>query len=167
MDLILTVVVIVATIKWGKVKNWRLYYPTFLFWALGNFVYLHLTRLKPLWAFSTPMMARPLAEILMSLVMFPCFLLLFFSFYPAKGIILKILYVFLWVLIFSSIEFAAVRAGHFSYYNGWRFIYSVLFNVFMFSLLIIHQIKPGWAWGLSFIAACLLMYVFKIPIGSF
>jgi len=147
MDVILSIVVIVITIKWGDYKNWRAYYPTFLFWALGNFLYLHLTKAKPLWVFTTPLVPRQIADILMALFMFPCFLLLFLPYYPEKGTLKKCSYILLWVFIFSYIEFWAIKIGHFAYFNGWRFLYSVLFNIFMFILIVIHQKNPFRAWG--------------------
>ncbi|MDO0825115.1 CBO0543 family protein [Desulfosporosinus nitroreducens] len=163
MDLILTVLVLAIAIKWGNFKNWQAYYPTFLFWALGNFLYLHLTLAKPLWLFTTPMLPRQLAEIMMSLLMFPCFLLLFLPYFPQKGTLKKTGYILIWVFIFSGIEYWALKINHFSYFNGWRFTYSVIFNAFMFILLVIHYKSPLWAWLISIAATFVLMTLFQIP----
>lgn len=87
-DPLLTIIVLAITWKWGDWKHWKKYYPTILFWALGNFIYLYLTSHKPLWEFTT-IIPTPLAEILMSLVIFPCVCLLFLPYFPNKSIVEK------------------------------------------------------------------------------
>ncbi len=162
-DQLLTIIVLAITWKWGDWKHWKQYYPTILFWALGNFIYLYLTFDKPLWKFTT-IIPQPLADILMSLLIFPCVCLIFFPYFPNKSIIKKLLYISLWVFMFSSIEWWALKIHHFAYFNGWEFSYSVIFNLGMFTLLRIHYKEPRWAWIISFVTCVAIMIVFKIPL---
>lgn len=163
-DPLLTIIVLAITWQWGDWRHWKDYYSTILFWALGNFIYLYLTINKPLWKFIT-IVPSSLADMLMSLVLFPCFGLLFLAYFPSKNIPKKFIYIITWVLLFSLIELWALKINHFAYLNGWKFTYSVIFNLFMFPLLRIHYIKPQWAWLISFVAGVMIMIVFKIPLN--
>lgn len=164
-DSLLTIVILAITWKWGDWKYWKQYYSTILFWALGNFIYLFLTVHKPLWKFTT-IIPQPLADILMSLVIFPCVGLLFLPYFPNKSIVKKSIYISLWVTIFSFIEWWALKIHHFAYFNGWRFSYSVIFNLGMFILLRIHYKRPRLAWIISFITGVTIMIVFEIPLNN-
>ena len=162
-DPLLTLIVLAFTFQWGDWRNWKQYYPTILFWALGNLIYLYLTIDKPLWKITTHI-PTPLADILMTIVIFPCVILLFLPYFPDKNIVTKILYIGLWTLIFSFIEWYALQIQHFAHYNGWNFTYSVIFNVGMFTLLQIHYKDSRWAWLISLVTGVFIMTYFKIPL---
>jgi len=164
-DLFLTMIVLAITWKWGDWRHWKQYYPTVLFWALGNYIYIALTIHNPLWKFTT-IIPAPLADILMASVIFPCVILLFLPYFPKQSVLKKLLYICLWVFIFSLIELWALQIHHFAYFNGWKFTYSVVFNLGMFTLLQIHYKEPRWAWLISLITAVFIMTVFKIPLSS-
>lgn len=164
-DLLLTIITLTFTWQWGDWKHWKQYYPTILFWALGNLIYLYLTVDKPLWKFTT-IIATPLADIFMSLIIFPCSALLYLPYFPRKRLFNKLIYVLLWAFIFSFIEWWALHIDHFSYFNGWKFSYSVIFNLGMFPLLRVHEKKPQWAWLISLVAGVTIMIAFKIPLRS-
>ncbi|MDR3539579.1 MAG: hypothetical protein P4L69_01215 [Desulfosporosinus sp.] len=163
-DSLLTIITLVITWKWGDWKHWKQYYSTILFWALGNLIYLYLTFDKPLWEFTT-IIPQPLADLLMSLLIFPCVCLLFLPHFPNKKIVKKLLYIGLWVFLFSFVELWALQIHHFAYANGWKFLYSVIFNMGMFTLLQIHYKEPRWAWIISLIAGVSIMIIFKIPLN--
>lgn len=162
-DTLLTLFILGITFQWGDWRHWKQYYPTILFWALGNFIYLYLTINKPLWKFTT-IIPTPLADLLMTLVIFPCVALLFLPNFPKQSVIEKILYICLWVFIFSLIEWWAFEIRHFAYFNGWRLSYSVIFNLGMFTLLQIHYKDARWAWLISLVSAVFIMTYFKIPL---
>lgn len=162
-DILLTALVLIIAWQWGDWKHWKQYYPTILFWALGNFLYLHLTISKPLWKFTT-IIPTPLADIFMSLLIFPCTCLLYLPYFPAKGILKKFLYISFWVLLFSFIEWWSLQINHFTYFNSWKFTYSVIFNFVMFPLLQVHYKTPPWAWIISFVVGATIITIFNIPI---
>ena len=162
-DALLTVIVLVVTWKWGDWRNWKQYYSTILFWALGNIIYCYLTVDRPLWNFTTIMSAK-LANTIMSLVVFPCFCLVFLPYFPKINSLKKILYICLWAFIFSFIEWWALQIHHFGHFNGWKLTYSVIFNLGMFTLLQIHYKEPRCAWLISLVTAVFIMTYFKIPL---
>ncbi len=161
-DPLLTMIVLAFTYQWGDWRHWKQYYPTILFWALGNLIYLFLTINKPLWKFTTHLPAS-LADILMTLVIFPCVILLLLPYFP-NNIVKKILYIGVWTFFFSFIEWYALQIKHFAHYNGWNFTYSIIFNIGMFTLLHIHYKDPRWAWIISLATGTFIMIYFKIPL---
>lgn len=162
-DLLLTIIFLAITFQWGDWRHWKQYYPTILFWALGNFICIYLTIDKPLWKFTT-IVPTPIADILMSSVIFPCAVLLFLPYFPEHSSVKKLLYICLWVFIFSFIEWWALQIRHFAYFNGWKLSYSIIFNLVMFTLLQIHYKDPRWAWLISLVSAVFIMTYFKIPL---
>jgi len=164
-DPLLTIIILAVAWQWGDWKHWKQYHPTILFWALGNFIYLFLTIDKPLWKFTTIIPAS-LANILISLVIFPCIGLLYLPYFPNKSIVKKLLYIGLWVFIFSLIEWWALRIHHYAHLDGWKLSYSVIFDIGMFTLLQIHYKAPRWAYLISLIAGVSIMILFKIPLHN-
>lgn len=162
-DLLLTMIVLAFTFQFGDWRHWKQYYPTILFWALGNFICLYLTIDKPLWNFTTHI-PTTLAEILMALIIFPCVVFLFLPYFPKINILLKLLYICIWAFIFSFIEWWAIQIDHFAHYNGWNITCSVIFNLIMFTLLQIHYRDPRWAWLISLVTGVFIMTYFKIPL---
>ncbi|MDQ7092756.1 CBO0543 family protein [Desulfosporosinus sp. PR] len=148
---------------WGDWRQWKQYYPTILFWALGNTIYCYLTVNKPLWTFTT-ILPSTLANIIMALVIFPCVCLLFLPYFPQGHILKKLLYICLWTFIFSFIEWWALNIHLFVHFNGWNLIYSVLFNFGMFTLLRIHYKEPRWAWLISIATGLFIIIYFKISL---
>jgi hypothetical protein len=162
-EALLTIIILVLTWKLGDWRNWKQYYPTILFWALGNTIYCYLTFDKPLWKFTTNIPSS-LANIIMAVIIFPCVSLLFLPYFPRNSLVKKLLYIFLWVFLFSFIEWWALQIQHFAHFNGWNFTYSVIFNLGMFTLLQIHYKKPQWAWLVSIITGIFIMTYFSIPL---
>lgn len=164
-DLLISLIILWAAWKWGDWRHWKQYYPTILFLALGNFIYLFFSFDKPLWRFTT-FISSKLAETLMTFLIFPCVILLFLPYFPKQGIVKKTLYVCFWTLLFLFIEWWAIKIHHFAHYNGWSLLYSAIFNLGMFTLIQIHYKKPPWAWLISLITAVIIIIVFKLPLLS-
>lgn len=161
----LALVFIAITLKWGDWKNWKSYYPTILFFVAGDFIHTYLTAPKPLWRFSTTVFPGSISHLIADLIIFPCIILIFLPTYTKLGEIKKVLYIALWVCIIAIIEFIGLKFGHYAYFNGWRFAYSVIFDCLLFPLLIIHHRKPPLAWLLSLIAGISIMVLFRIPLS--
>jgi len=154
-----------ATLKWGRWKEWKTYYPTILFFIAGDFIHSYIAAAKPLWRYGPdPLFSAVSEHLITSLVIFPCTVLLFFSFYPQfKSLTIKTLYVVVWVLIYSTGEYLANILGYFVYQNSWSLVYSALFDCLLFPLLIIHQKKPQIAWLSSLIIGSFIIFWFKLP----
>jgi hypothetical protein len=151
--------------KWGDWRNWKLYYPTILFFIVGNFSYGLLTYNYPLWEFESLLLKTTGSTFLITIVAFPATILIFLPHYP-KGKVKQILYILLWVLTYTLIEIVSHKLGFFSYHNGWNIWWSVLFNLIMFPLLRLHHKKPPLAWSVSIIMGLTILIYFKVPFSS-
>ncbi|MFJ7309628.1 CBO0543 family protein [Peribacillus frigoritolerans] len=157
---ILTFSLVIVTWRLGDWRNWKEYYPTILFMICLSFFSSILMYDHPLWLFHGTLFLpnHTITNFLITFVQFPMLVLIYLSNYPQK-IRGQIGYFALWVVIFSSIEFFFYLGGKMSYFNGWNYGYSVLFNCITFPILRLHHSKPLSAWLLSIpIAAIILLY---------
>lgn len=164
-QIIVTVIMLLCAIRWGDWRNWKLYYPTMLFFALVDLLYGLLTYNYPLWEFESPLLKTTLSDILISLVFFPATILLYLPHFP-KEIKKQVPYILLWVIIYTITEIVSHKLGFFSYHNGWNIWWSILFNLFMFPLLQLHHKKPHWTLLISIILAIMCLAYFKVPFNS-
>jgi len=161
-----TVTTVVLAWKWGDWRNWKLYYPTMLYFIVGNFSYTLLTYNYPLWEFESPLLKTTGSNFLITMISFPAVLLVFLPHYPSARV-MQILYILVWTAANTLIEWIAYLSGFFSYHNGWNIWWSALFNAFMFALLRLHHKKPPAAWLLTIIVAwAVLFFYFKVPFSS-
>lgn len=164
-QIIVTFIITIAALKWGDWKNWRLYYPTILYFIVGDLLYTILTYNYPLWEFESPLLKTTFSDILICFVFFPATIFLYLPRFP-KGVSKQILYVLLWVVIYTATEIISFTFGFFSYHNGWNIYWSILVNCFMFPSLWIHYKKPPLAWFLYFVLAAAVIIYFKVPLSS-
>lgn len=149
--------------KWGNWKNWKEYYPTILYFIIGNLVYCILTCDKPLWQFIEFFSKCTFSDISIMILLYPSTVILFLSFLP-KTLLKKIMYILLWVIIYTLIELVSLYTGSFAYKNGWNIYFTIIFNIIMFSLLLLHYTNPLIVWPVSAILAFSMMLLFKIPL---
>lgn len=94
---------------------------------------------------------------------YPSALLVYLGRYPTKGI-KQFLWISIWVAFWSFLEWVDDKFDEFSYHNGWNLMWSVLFNIGIFSMVRLHYKKPLLTYGLSIIATIGLVVIFKVPI---
>jgi len=126
------------------------YYPTILFFIIGDLLYSRLLYNHQLWAYQ---------EIFLGVHKWPNY----FADYYVFGVAFnnydipwsfpqskrkQSFWIAFWVFLYSSIELINLKyLDLINHYNGWNIWWSVLFNIFMFSILRIHFKKPLLAWG--------------------
>ncbi len=164
-QIIMAIIFIIAAWRWGDWRNWKLYYPTILFFIVGNFSYTLLTYNYPLWQFESPLLKTTGSNFITILFAFSATILLFLPYYP-KGKVKQIVYILIWVFIYTIIERVSLLLGFFSHHHGWSIWWSLLFNLFMFPLLWLHYNKPLLAWLISIIVAIIIIVYFKVPFSS-
>lgn len=149
-----------AAWRWGDWRHWRKYYPTILFFLVVYFAYGYITYNQPLWQLESPLLKSTLSDVYVALVGQSAAVLLFLSRYP-RTLYRQVLYIAMWVALYSAIELAAFQINYISYHNGWNLWYSVLFNCFMFPILRLHHTNILRAWLLTFaIAIAIAMIMF-------
>ncbi len=154
---------VLACLKWGDWRNWRLYYPTILYFFFVELAYNVLTNEKPLWLYNSSALNHTLTELLTSLVIFPCTILIYLPLVSRK-FISQLLYTLLGIFIYSVVEYLSYLMGYFSYLNGWNIFFSILFNCVMFPILCIHHKKPLIGVLTTAAGAALMIWYFKIPV---
>jgi hypothetical protein len=158
------IISIIVCWKWGNWRKWKEYYPTILYFILGNTIYIILTNMKPLWNFGE-ISKYPICDIVFMLSLYPSSTILFLTLYPkSKSINKQALYIIFWDGLFCLLEYLAYLTGGFGYSNGWNIYYSMAFNLFMFTLLRLHYIRPLYVWPISAILAFVILFLFHIPI---
>ncbi len=117
MILIVLILVVFATWKWGDWKNWHIYHTTMLFICLGNFLYNFIYCDQLLWQFKPDFCNFKLYELIYTLIIFPLTGLIFLSNYPktVKGQFFRIMK---FIAIYISIEWIYFRFGRIVYDNG-------------------------------------------------
>lgn len=157
---IITVIVSLSTCYiWGDWRRWEKYYPTILFFILGNLVYRILFHNNLLWLYVSPLLNHTLIDILITFTVFPSTLMVFIPNYP-RGTSKQVVYIFFWVCLYSAVEYISHILGAFKYDNGWNTLWSILFNISMFSLLYLHYKKPLLAWisAIAELIVCIVIF---------
>jgi hypothetical protein len=164
MFLLLVCIFLATCYKWGDWKNWKYYYPTILFFIAGDYIEAFATSEKSLWEYSATVFSGEVTHLITSLIIYPCSILLLLPLYPKSGAGKKFMHIILWVFVFTVLEYIEIKFKILTYYNGWRFSYSVLFDCVMIPLLILHQRKPPLAWLGALIFGSIIGFVFQLPV---
>ena len=153
-----------AVWKWGDWRNWRKYYPSMLFVSVVNLTVAFLLYHHPLWLFKPDILAstHTVVELFNAYLVLPATTLLFLANLPAGGRGRQYAYLGFWVLIYGAIEGIDSILGGISYYNGWSYSYSVIFDCVMFAIIRIHYEKPLLAWLISMLFTVFIVFVFDI-----
>lgn len=156
------------SIFFGVWDRWKEYYPTLLFWIIGNLIYdvlLYNYRVWELHPVGIDHILLP-THITISLaitVSYPFMASVFLGRFP-KQIIKRVIWILIWVLTFQIIETIAYFYEGITHHHGWSLIWSFLFNVITFSILPIHQWKPWLAWLFSISTMIVLFIIFNVPL---
>ncbi|MFC5653572.1 CBO0543 family protein [Paenibacillus solisilvae] len=158
-----TILWILAAIRFAD-RNWERYYPSLLFAALFNGVYELICYRYPLWQLEpNGLPAAMIPILLLTLLGMPLSTWVFLSNYPKQARILpQIYYIGFFTAIFVLLEFVSVKCGSITYHNGWNLLWSLLFDMVMFTMLRVHFRKPLIGLLLSIPYAGLLMIIFKV-----
>lgn len=147
----------------GDWKKWKEYYPTILYFYIGDLVVDYLSVHKQLWAFNGLSGELAILDLAIMALIYPSTTILFLSHYPTK-VSKQIRHITLWVGIYTALELTGTLIGDFEHFNGWNMYYSILFNMIMFPLLRLHYKKPLWVWPISIALAFIVLWWFGIPL---
>lgn len=142
--------------KWHK---WRDSFIPFLFFVLFNLYYNFLGHStgRWLWELRKPIVNEFLSETVYSFIIFPCWTILFLSFYPTHR---RSWYYGKWIITSVLIEFFAKEMGYFHYTNGWNIGWTFFFYLTMYPVLRLAQVRQGQAIVASFILIIFYLWVF-------
>ncbi|MDQ0201884.1 CBO0543 family protein [Neobacillus ginsengisoli] len=166
-NILVTVIDVFVAWRWGDWRNWTKYQATILYTIVFDLLYNFLTYNHSLWKYepTTLFPNHTTMSLLVMFVAYPSVLLVYLGRYPF-GWIKQILWIGFWVFLWSALEFVSLSLGQFSYYNGWNFMWSVLFDITFFSMARLHYKKPLLCFALSVVAPVILLWLFKVPISN-
>ncbi|WP_324255033.1 CBO0543 family protein [Bacillus sp. REN16] len=169
MHLVYNALFLFVAMKWGDWRRWREYYPTILFFIVGDLLKNLLFHDYWIWTYQETIIAKEILSnhtfisLLIMFVCYPCTTLIFLGHFPEK-VWKKLLWIMTWVFLFSIVEFFNLKYLHLiEHHHGWSLGWSILFNFVMFPMLRLHQKQPLIAWGISVIWIIFLLNMFPIP----
>jgi hypothetical protein len=100
MNAIYALVWLGVLVKWGDLRNWRLYYPTILFFIVGDFIYLYLLSDQyPMWRYNPQGFDKGMgitnSHVSLSImaIKYPATILIYLSKFPVGGYVKQIGYI--------------------------------------------------------------------------
>jgi hypothetical protein len=152
--------------KWGDWRNWKEYYPTILFFMVGDLLYNFLLYNRPMWLFHDLILPNHTSITLVAMfVTYTVTVLIYLGRFPA-GWGKRFLWFLLWVIVYSILEFINNRLGFITYHNGWNIWWSVLFTGIIFFILPVHHKRPLLAWFIAVIIIISLLLFFDVKISD-
>ncbi|MGM0876239.1 MAG: CBO0543 family protein [Bacillota bacterium] len=157
---------LIAGFIWGDWRNWKEYYPTILFFIVGDFLYNFLLYNKSMWVFHDLVLPNhTLITILAMTVSYSATVLIYLGRFP-NGLKKRTLWFFIWSGIFLIIEYINNKLGFITYHNGWNMLWSIIFTGIIFLILPIHHKRPLLAWGLSIVFILSLLTIFDVKVSE-
>jgi hypothetical protein len=97
-------------------------------------------------------------------ISYPATVFIYLGRFP-KQKVKAVLWILLWVVLYSSIEFINLRfLNLITHHNGWSMTWSVIFNAMMFPMLWLYYKKPGTTLLLTIPIVAFLLWYFRVPI---
>jgi hypothetical protein len=168
MHTIILTAFVLAAIKWGDWKNWRKYYPTFLFFIIGDLLYQYLLFNKSMWLFQPSidkniLPNHTIISLVKMIIRYGATVLIFFGHFP-EGKFKRMFWIVLWAFFYVLIEMVAMKTGLITHHNGWNMYWSLYLDLVIFTVLFIHFKNPLLAWILSFLNLVFLWNAFGLTI---
>ncbi|MFD2446028.1 CBO0543 family protein [Bacillus sp. CGMCC 1.16607] len=165
--IILSILWILVAIKFGD-RDWKKYYPSMLFAALGNAIYEILCYKYQLWQMEPNGLKYSIIPmLLLILIGMPLSTWVFLSHYPYhSSLFRKMLYVSFFIAAFIILEYISIKIGAITYHHDWNLGWSFFFVVVMFYVIRIHYTRPLVALILSVPFSILLCIIFEVTLDK-
>ncbi|WP_251632996.1 CBO0543 family protein [Neobacillus niacini] len=171
MHLLLNSLFLIAGVKWGDWRNWSKYHSTILFFWFGDLLYNLLCKDYLMWEYKETIFGQNLlpnhlaVSLLIMFVAYPATVIIYLGNIP-KDTSRIVLWLIFWVTLYSLVEYINLRYLNLvSHHNGWSMGWSVLFNLIIFSMLLLHYKHQVAALLLSIPIILFFVIFFKIPIN--
>lgn len=166
MYILINTFYLIVGYKWGDWRNWQKYYPTILFFIIGDFLYNFLLYQKSMWLFHDLLLPNhTLITLIAMTITYSVTVLIYVGRFP-EGWGRQSLWFLLWSGIYFVIEYINCRLGFITYHNGWNIWWSLLFTGIIFFILPIHHKRPLLAWGVSLIIIVTLLIIFDVKLSD-
>lgn len=147
--------------KWGDWKRWKEFYPTILYMIISNLTCAYVFYEYRLWIFES-FMGDSVTCLVIKDFIYPPAVILFLTHYP-KGVFKQALYILIWALVNTVLEYIACLLGGIHYDHGWNLLWSFILLVIAFALVRLHYKRPLWVWLPSIAAGAATVLIFGMP----
>jgi hypothetical protein len=166
MYLFINIFYLIAGLIWGDWRNWKQYYPTILFFIIGDLLYNFLLYKKSMWIFHDLILPNhTMITLLAMTISYTATVLIYLGKFP-EGWMKRFFWFLLWSGVYLAAEYFNYKMGFITYHHHWNFGWSVFFTIIIFLILPIHQKKPLLAWLLSIIIIISLLNIFDVKISD-
>lgn len=159
------IIVLAVYIVFAKIfvdwKRWKEYYPSIQYFIICNLLYNFIFYEHTLWkynAVTVDWLNHTFIELAFSFFIVPIVIMIYLRYYP-KGK-KQLLYLAIWIIYFTFIEYLFEKKGLFIYENGWNIYWSFLFNTILFTVIRIHYQNYLLAFIISIPIIGVLLFLF-------
>ncbi|UXH45649.1 hypothetical protein [Rossellomorea vietnamensis] len=158
--------------KFGNWKDFYSYYPTLLFFIIGDLLSQFLLFDYSMWEFRTVTpfgdslhLNHTIISLSKMAIQYTVTIAIFIGRLPS-GSWGRVGWILLWTGIYGLTEGLSHLIGMMTYHNGWHFGWDLLFNLMMFTVLIVHHKNPVLGWIISIPIILFLMIHFHVPYSA-
>lgn len=170
MHLVFNGLFLIAGVIWGDWRNWKKYHSTILFFWFGDLLYNFLCNNYLMWEYKETMFGQNLlpnhlaVSLLIMFVAYPATVIIYLGNIPKKTYKI-VLWLLFWVILYSLVEYINLRYLDLVFHHhGWNMGWSIMFNLVIFSILLLHYKYPIAALIISVPIIFFLVIYFKVPI---
>ncbi|PFA69349.1 hypothetical protein CN378_03980 [Bacillus sp. AFS015802] len=172
MILIFLLIYVILGWRFGNWKKFYSYYPTLLFFIIGDLLSQFLLFNYSMWEFrpATPLgdslhLNHTIISLSKMAVQYTVTIAIFIGRLPSStsG---KLYWILLWTGVYGLTEGISHVLGMMTYHNGWHYGWDILFNLMMFTVLIIHHKNPILGWVISFPIILFLFIYLDVPYSA-
>ena len=167
MHLLLTIVLLCFAFWKGNWRDWKKYIHTIFYVIICNLLYNLLCHDYMLWQYKADFLpdSHLVVELFYSFINLPAVTLLFLTFYPFYGPILKqIAFLAVWVISSFAVEYPFYKFERLLLRNGYQLWMDLLFYIAMYSLIRLHFTRPLLTYGVSAVIISFMLWYFKVPL---
>lgn len=162
--LILTIGIVIASIRWGEWNKWRKFLPTMYFVMLFNMLYQYISASEiVLWEVGQPFVSQFITDMIHGFILLPCLTLMFLSNFPTSNI-KKVLKYVQYFVVSMIIETIAVKTDNFHFRDGWNLWWEIAFYPAMYISMRVHHKSPRNALIYAFIIIVILLITFRVDV---
>jgi len=164
LNVAVLLIVVFSAWKWADWKNWQSYHATMLLSSLGNLMYNTIYHHHYLWEVKPGLFrSHTCIELIYTFIILPLTAIMLLSNLP-EGVFGKFLKLVKYTVVYSVLEYIFFAYGLIKYNYGWCFLCSVLWNVMMFFIWMVHNKKPVLAYVLSIIVIVVIISSFPVKL---
>ncbi|QUH25326.1 CBO0543 family protein [Serpentinicella alkaliphila] len=160
---IIAIVSVIFCYIFGAWQHWEKYYATILFFILGDLIYNIVFSKKLLWKYNSKALNHSLINLLVAFTVYPSTVLVYFAFYP-DTLLFRVVYILIWTFAYTIVEYVGLKLKYFEHQYGWNTIATIIFNMGIFIILPLHQIKPPYAWTMSLVGLIFTLKLYEVNV---